>query len=214
VASTSSSPRRSRSKGSRTNAKVRRRSSLGRAVEASDVALGVGVAAASPAVRVTRRFVKDAGSTSVGIGEAIYANLPEATRASIEEQVTSLARTGRQARIEAIEVVVGGVVSEVMSSETVRSAMTSAIEGAMEEVVAAAMPSVVERLRDEIGLLKLDEMVRTSVERVLPQVLEQDLTAALVAAAGLPARTARGIVKLPSAVVRSRVLEREDLDPE
>ncbi len=59
-----------------------------------------------------------------------------------------------------------------------------------------------DELRSEIGLLRLDEIVRSSVERVLPEVLERDLAATITSAAGLPVRTARGLVRLPASVLR------------
>jgi hypothetical protein len=94
------------------------------------------------------------------------------------------------------------VVAEALTSDVVRTALLSAVEQAMEEVVAGAVPSVVDELRSEIGLLRLDEMVRSSVERVVPEVLERDLSAAIVTAAALPGRTARGLVRIPASVLR------------
>jgi diphthamide synthase (EF-2-diphthine--ammonia ligase) len=93
-----------------------------------------------------------------------------------------------------------------MSSDVVRAAMSSAVEQAMDEVVSAAMPSVVEQLRSEVGMVRLDEMVRRSVERVVPEVVERELTAAIVTAAALPGRTARGLARLPGSVLRTAAL--------
>jgi hypothetical protein len=139
---------------------------------------------------------------SARVGLALFESLPEGQQQEIRGQVDSLADTGRQARVDSVDLLVGTVVTEAMSSTTVRSAMITAVEQAMEEVVASAMPSVVDELRSEIGLLRLDEIVRSSVERVLPEVLERDLAATIANAAGLPVRTARGLVRLPASVLR------------
>jgi hypothetical protein len=65
------------------------------------------------------------------------------------------------------------------------------------------MPSVVEQLRTEIATVRLEEMVRASVERVVPEVIEADLSNAIAAAVGIPGRTARGLARLPSSVLRA-----------
>jgi hypothetical protein len=142
---------------------------------------------------------------STRVGAALFESLPQSSQSEIRGQVDTLAQTGRQARVDSVDVLVGTVVAEAISSDVVRTAMIAAVEQAMDEVVASAMPSVVEELRSEIGLLRLDEIVRSSVERVVPEVLERDLSAAIMTAAGLPARTARGLVRLPASVLRSGI---------
>jgi len=89
----------------------------------------------------------------------------------------------------------------------VRAAMVSAASQAVDEVVDAAMPSVVEQLRSEIGPKRLDDMVRVSVERVVPEVIERDLSNAVAAAVGIPGRTARGLARLPSSVLRTSLVD-------
>jgi hypothetical protein len=196
----------SRSRSRRSSARslpTRRTASYRRLLTAGDVALGLGIVASRPAVEFTRSVVRQSVDVSTRVGAALFESLPEASQSEIRGQVDTLADTGRQARVDSVDLLVGTVVAEAMSSDLVRTAMISAVEQAMDEVVASAMPSVVEELRSEIGLLRLDEIVRSSVERVLPEVLERDLSAAIVAAAGLPARTARGLVRLPASVLRA-----------
>lgn|GEM_PF-4150664 len=196
----------SRSRSRRSSARslpTRRTASYRRLLTAGDVALGLGIVASRPAVDFTRSVVRQSVDVSTRVGAALFESLPESSQSEIRGQVDSLADTGRQARVDSVDLLVGTVVAEAMSSDLVRTAMISAVEQAMDEVVAAAMPSVVEELRSEIGLLRLDEVVRSSVERVLPEVLERDLAAAIVTAAGLPARTARGLVRLPASVLRA-----------
>jgi hypothetical protein len=180
----------------------RRRESYRRLVDAGDVALGFGIVASRPAVRLTRQVVRQSVDVSSRVGAALFESLPPDQQSEIRTQVADLAGTGRQARVDSVDLLVGTVVAEALASDVVRTAMLSAVEQAMEEVVAGAVPSVVDELRSEIGLLRLDEMVRNSVERVVPEVLERDLSAAIVTAAALPGRTARGLVRIPASVLR------------
>jgi hypothetical protein len=181
---------------------TRRKASYRRLVDAGDVALGLGIVASRPAVRLTRQVVRQSVDVSTRVGAALFESLPAEQRSDIQTQVSTLAGTGRQARVDSVDLLVGTVVAEALTSDVVRTALLSAVEQAMEEVVAGAVPSVVDELRSEIGLLRLDEMVRSSVERVVPEVLERDLSAAIVTAAALPGRTARGLVRIPASVLR------------
>lgn len=139
-------------------------------------------------------------------------SLPDDQRDSLKDQVDDLARSGRQARVDTVESLVGTIVAETLSSDVVRAAMVSAASQAMDEVVDASMPVVVEQLRTEIATVRLDEMVRASVDRVVPEVIERDLTNAIATAAGLPGRTARGIARLPTSVLRTSAVEDEGFD--
>jgi hypothetical protein len=197
---------RSRSRrGSARSLPTRRTTSYRRLLTAGDVALGLGIVASRPAVELTRSALRQSVDVSTRVGAALFESLPQSSQSEIRGQVDTLAQTGRQARVDSVDVLVGTVVAEAISSDVVRTAMIAAVEQAMDEVVASAMPSVVEELRSEIGLLRLDEIVRSSVERVVPEVLERDLSAAIMTAAGLPARTARGLVRLPASVLRSGI---------
>ena len=155
---------------------------------------------------MTTRAVRQAGDVSLRVGAALFESLPPERQSELRGQVEALADTGRQARVDSVDLLVGTVVAEAMSSDVVRAAMSTAVEQAMDEVVSAAMPSVVEQLRSEVGMVRLDEMVRRSVERVVPEVVERELTAAIVTAAALPARTARGLARLPGSVLRTAAL--------
>ncbi len=181
----------------RSSSRMTRTRTMRNAATVGDVALGAGVLVGVPAAKASTRLALRAEDVGYEVGTSLFEALPTPARSIITDAVRSLASTGRQARADAVENLVAMVVAEVLASDVVRSAMTSAVEGAMEEVVAASMPAVVDKLRDEIGLLKLDEMVRASVERVLPQVVEQDIASAVVRAATMPARTARGLVRMP-----------------
>lgn len=205
VSSTGSAAKARASRGARP-VPTRRTAAYRRAITAGDVALGLGVVASRPGARLTAAIIRQVGDVSARLGAALFESLPEGRQAEIRAQVEELAGTGRQARVDSVDVLVGTVVAEAMSSDVVRSAIATAIEQAMDEVVSSAMPSVVEELRREIGLLRLDEIIRTSVERVVPEVIERDLGAALVAAAALPARTARGLARLPASMLRSAAL--------
>jgi hypothetical protein len=198
----SSSSRTRKARGSNRSVPSRRTASYRRLLTAGDVALGLGIVASRPAVQLTRSVVAQSVGVSTRVGAALFESLPESSQTEIIGQVDTLAATGRQARVDSVDQVVGAVVAEAIRSDVVRIALISAVEQALDEVVAAARPSVVEELRSEIALLRLDEVVRASVERVLPEVLERDLSAAIVTAAGLPARTARGLVRLPASVLR------------
>lgn len=176
--------------------------------------LGLGLSATAPAVRRAREALKAAGGLTGDLGGAAYERLPEPTREVIRSQVETFAESGRTARTETIESVVGGVVAEVMASDAVRTALSTAVEGAVQESLTSPMYATVDRVRDEISQRGIDEMVRASVERVLPQVLEQDLTNALVNAARLPARTAFGLARLPGTMSRARQAESVANEPD
>ncbi len=180
----------------------RRNASYRRLVDVGDVALGIGIVASRPAVRLTRQVVRQSLDVSTRVGAALFESLPAEQQTDIRTQVAGLAGTGRQARVDSVDVLVGTVVAEALTSDAVRTAMHSAVEQAFDEVVVNALPSVVDEMRSEIGLRRLDEMVRSSVERVVPEVLERDLSAAIVTAAALPGRTARGLVRIPASVLR------------
>jgi hypothetical protein len=190
------------------SSRVSAQPSISGAMTAGDAALGLGVAAARPTVRATRKFVTSAADLSTTMGFTLLDALPPDARAALEREVRDLAHQGREARIDAVETVVSTIVSEVMGSEVVKAAIVSAVEGAVEEVVAAAMPAVMERLRAEITMLRVDEMVRSSIERMLPQLIEQDLTTAMLKAASAPARTARDLARMPGSIVRAAVEQR------
>jgi hypothetical protein len=181
-----------------------------RLVDAGDVALGLGIVASRPAVRLTWSVVRQSVDVSTRVSAALFESLPEDRQGQIRSQARALGQTGRQARVDSVDALVGAVVAEALTSDVVRTAMKAAVEQAMDEVVSSAMPSVVDELRSEIRLLRLDDIVRSSVERVVPEVLERDLTAAIVTAAGLPGRTARGLVRLPASVLRPAVYESDE----
>jgi hypothetical protein len=193
-------------KGGSRRVATRRTASYRRLLTAGDVALGLGIVATRPAVRATTQAVRQAGDVSLRVGAALLESLPAERQTELRGQVETLADTGRQARVDSVDLLVGTVVAEAISSDVVRAAMSSAVEQAMDEVVSAAMPSVVEQLRSEVGMVRLDEMVRRSVERVVPEVVERELTAAIVTAAALPGRTARGLARLPGSVLRTAAL--------
>ncbi len=171
-----------------------------------------------PAVRATSRAVRTAEEVGLRFGAALFESLPAGQQTalrdqseSVRSQTTSLARSGRDARVDTVDALVGAIVAEAITSDVVRVAMRSAASQAVDEVVDAAMPSVVEQLRSEVGPRRLDDMVRSSVERILPEVIERDLSNAIAAAAGLPVRTARGLARLPASVLRPAVHD-EDYD--
>lgn len=178
-----------------------------RVVTAGDVALGLGLAVTRPARDVTSQAVRTAERFSKAFGTALFESLPQDQQSLLREQTDDLARSGRQARVESVDAMIGIIVAETMSSDVVRTAMVSAASQAMDEVVDASMPSVVEQLRTEIATVRLEEMVRASVERVVPEVIEQDLSNAIMAAAGLPGRTARSLARFPSSVRRPNVAD-------
>lgn len=192
--------------------RTRRSGSYRRLVDAGDVALGLGLAVTRPARRATSQAVRTASRVGGAFGTALVESLPDDQRDSLKDQVDDLARSGRQARVDTVESLVGTIVAETLSSEVVRAAMVSAASQAMDEVVDASMPVVVEQLRTEIATVRLDEMVRASVDRVVPEVIERDLTNAIATAAGLPGRTARGIARLPTSVLRTSAVEDEGFD--
>lgn len=169
------------------------------------MALGLSLAVTRPARHATAEAVRTAGRFSRAFGTAFFESLPDDQQDSLREQTDELARSGRQARVDTVDALVGAVVAETLSSDLVRAALVSASAQAMDEVVDAAMPSVVEQLRTEIATVRLEEMVRASVERVVPEVLERDLSNAIVSAAALPGRTARGLARLPSSVLRVNI---------
>lgn len=169
---------------------------------AGDVALGLSLAVTRPARDVTSQAVRTAERVSKAFGTALLESLPEGQQSALREQTDDLARAGRQARVDTVDALIGVIVAETLSSDVVRTAMVSAASQAMDEVVDASMPSVVEQLRTEIATVRLEEMVRASVERVVPEVIERDLSNAIITAAGLPGRTARSIARLPSSVRR------------
>jgi hypothetical protein len=187
--------------------RTHRSGSYRRLVTAGDVALGLGLAVSRPARQVTTRAVRTAERFSKAFGSALLESLPEEQQSALREQTDELARSGRQARVDTVDALVGVVVAETLSSDIVRSAMVSAASQAMDEVVDAAMPSVVEQLRTEIATVRLEEMVRASVDRVVPEVLERDLSNAIVNAVALPGRTARGLARLPSSVLRAAAVD-------
>jgi hypothetical protein len=189
---------------------TRRGSGYRRLVDAGDVALGLSIVASRPAARLTRSVVRQSVDVSTRVGAAVFESLPPERQHELREQIEALGRTGRQARVDSVDALVGAVVAEALTSDVVRTAMKSAVEQAMDEVVSSAVPSVVDELRSEIRLLRLDDIVRASVERVVPEVIERDLSAAIVTAAGLPARTARGLVRLPASVLRSPLVESDE----
>lgn len=178
-----------------------------RVVTAGDVALGLGLAVTRPARDVTSQAVRTAERVSKAFGTALMESLPEDQQSALREQTDDLARSGRQARVDTVDALIGVIVAETLSSDVVRTAMVSAASQAMDEVVDASMPTVVEQLRTEIATVRLEEMVRASVERVVPEVIERDLSNAIIAAAGLPGRTARSIARLPSSVRRVNAID-------
>jgi hypothetical protein len=208
VVGTAGSAAKSRSSWRRASRVTTSRRSPGyrRVLTAGDVALGAGIVATRPAVRASTNVVRQAGGVTMRVGAALFESLPQSRQSEIREQLAMLAGTGRQARVDSVDLLVGTVVAEAIASDVVRRAMTSAIEQALDEVVAAAMPSVIDELRSEVGPMRLDEMIRSSVERVVPEVIERDLSAALITAAALPGRTARGLARLPGSVLRSAAL--------
>jgi hypothetical protein len=171
------------------------------------MALGLGLAATRPARELTSQAMRTAERVSSAFGHALVDSLPDEQREQLYNQADDLTKAGRQARIDSVEALVSVVVAEVLSSDLVRSAMVSATSQALDEVVDAAMPSVVDQLRTEIATVRLEEMVRASVERVVPEVVERDLTQAIATAAGLPGRTARGLARLPSSVLRTALVD-------
>lgn len=183
--------------------RTHRSGSYRRLVTAGDVALGLGLAVTRPARQATTQAVRTAERFSKAFGTALFESLPEEQQGALREQTDELAQSGRQARLDTVDAMIGAIVAETLSSEVVRSAMVSAAGQAMDEVVDAAMPSVVEQLRTEIATVRLEEMVRASVERVVPEVIEADLSNAIAAAVGIPGRTARGLARLPSSVLRA-----------
>jgi hypothetical protein len=190
-------------------ARSRRLGSYRQLVTAGDIAIGLGLRVARPAVRATTRTVRTAEQVGMRFGNALFESLPQnqqtALRSqseSLRSQTSTLAQSGREARVDTVESLVGAIVAEAIRSDVVRVAMRSAASQAVDEVVDAAMPGVVEQLRSEIGPRRLDDMVRSSVERVLPEVIERDLSNAIATAAGIPARTARGLARLPASVLR------------
>lgn len=187
--------------------KTRRSGSYRSLVTAGDVALGLGVTVSAPAVRMTTRAFRTAGQVSTRVGAALFESLPLESQGALRHRSTTLAQTGRDARMDTVDALVGTLVAEVMTSDVVRAALTSAVGQAMDEVVDAAMPSVVEQLRTEIAPIRLEEMVRASVERVVPEVIERDLTNAIAIAIGIPGRTARGLARLPTTVLRPNLAE-------
>ncbi len=192
--------------------RTRRSGSYRRIVTAGDIALGVGLAVTRPARRVTTQAWRTAERVGTAVGTAFVESLPEEQRGSIQGQVDDLAKSGRQARVDTVEALVGTIVAETLSSDIVRSAMVSAASQAMDEVVDASMPTVVEQLRQEIATVRLEEMVRASVDRMVPEIVERELAGAIASAAGLPGRTARGLARLPSSVLRAAVVEDEGYD--
>lgn len=207
------SPTRKPSGSKRTVPKRTRRSgSYRRLVTAGDIALGLGLAVTRPARSVTSQAWRTAGRVGTAVGGALVESLPEDQRGALQEQVDDLARSGRQARVDTVDALVGTIVAETLSSDIVRSAMVSAASQAMDEVVDASMPAVVEQLRAEIATVRLEEMVRASVDRVVPEVIERDLANAIASAVGLPGRTARGLARLPSSVLRASVVEDDVYD--
>lgn len=188
-------------RGRRSN-RSRRSGSYRRVVTAGDVAIGLGLVVGAPAARMTGRAFRTAEQVGNRLGAAIFDSLPASQQSILRGQTEALAQSGRDARVETVDALVGTVVAEVMSSDVVRAAMVSAVGQAMDEVVDAAMPSVVEQLRHEIAPVRLEEMVRSSVERIVPEVIERDLSNAIAVAVALPGRTARGIARLPSSVLR------------
>mgnify|MGYP001812575317 CR=1 FL=1 len=190
-----------------TGRRTRRFGSYRRLVDAGDMALGLGLAATRPAREFTSQAVRTAERVTSAFGHAFVDSLPDEQREAMYEQADDLTNAGRQARIDTVDALVSVVVAEVLSSDLVRSAMVSATSQALDEVVDAAMPKVVDQLRTEIATVRLDEMVRASVDRVVPEVIERDLSNAIVAAVGIPGRTARGLARLPSSVLRANVVE-------
>ena len=187
--------------------RTRRSGNYRRLVTAGDVALGLGLAVSRPARDATSQAVRTAERVGVAFSTAFFDSLPDEQQTALREQRDGLARSGRQARVDSVDALVGAVVAETMSSDIVRAAMVSAASQAVDEVVDAAMPSVVEQLRSEIGPKRLDDMVRVSVERVVPEVIERDLSNAVAAAVGIPGRTARGLARLPSSVLRTSLVD-------
>lgn len=187
--------------------RTRRSGNYRRLVTAGDVALGLGLAVSRPARDATSSAVRTAERVGVAFSTAMFESLSDDQQASLRDQRDGLAKSGRQARVDTVDALVGAVVAETMSSDIVRAAMMSAASQAVDEVVDAAMPSVVEQLRSEIGPKRLDEMVRVSVERVVPEVVERDLANAVASAVGIPGRTARGLARLPSSVLRTSVVD-------
>lgn len=187
-----------------------RAGSYRRLVNAGDVALGLGLAVTRPARDVTTQAVRTAERVGRAFGTALVESLPDEQRSALRGQTDDLARSGRQARVDTVDAMIGVIVAETLSSDVVRTAMVSAASQAMDEVVDASMPSVVEQLRTEIATVRLEEMVRASVERVVPEVIEQDLSNAIITAAGLPGRTARSLVRFPNSVRRAAMDEGYD----
>lgn len=187
--------------------RTRRSGSYRQLVTAGDVALGVSLAVTRPARHATAEALRTAERFGRAFGTALFDSLPEERQTALRDQTDGFARSGRQARVDTVDALVGAVVAETLSSDLVRAAMVSAVTQAMDEVVDAAMPSVVEQLRSEIATVRLEEMVRASVERVVPEVLERDLSNAIVSAVALPGRTARGLARLPATVLRAAVEE-------
>jgi len=187
--------------------RTHRAGSYRRVVTAGDVALGLGLAVSRPARQATTGAVRTAERFTKAFGTALFESLPEEQQATWRDQTDDLARAGRQARVDTVDALIGVIVAETLSSDVVRTAMVSAATQAMDEVVDASMPSVVEQLRTEIATVRLEEMVRASVERVVPEVIEQDLSNAIMAAAGLPGRTARSLARLPSSVRRTVIVD-------
>lgn len=187
--------------------RTRRFGSYRRLVDAGDMALGLGLAATRPAREITSQAFRTAERVSAAFGHAFIDSLPDEQRDSLYDQADDLAHAGRQARIDTVDALVSIVVAEVLSSDLVRSAMVSATSQALDEVVDAAMPTVVDQLRAEIATVRLEEMVRASVDRVVPEVVETELTSAIAAAVGIPGRTARGLARLPGSVLRANVVD-------
>jgi hypothetical protein len=190
-----------------TGRRTRRFGSYRRLVDVGDMALGLGLAATRPARELTSQAVHTAERVSAAFGQAFIDSLPEEQRDALYDQADDLTHAGRQARIDTVDALVSIVVAEVLSSDLVRSAMVSATSQALDEVVDAAMPTVVDQLRSEIATVRLDEMVRASVDRVVPEVIERDLSNAIAAAVGIPGRTARGLARLPSSVLRASLVD-------
>lgn len=170
-----------------------------RGVRVGDVTIGLGVVAARPVVRAAVAAAEGAESAGGGAVNVALGALPDGG-AAVRDTVNELSDTGQQARRSATEGLVREAVARAMSNDIAQATMTSVVDEIVEEVVSAAMPSLVERLGSEFGLARIDATVRASVERILPQELERSLGDAVLKAATAPARTARGLVKIPESV--------------
>lgn len=161
---------------------------------ATDISIGLGVLAARPFVDAATQSASRVGEATARVWGSALQNLPDEGE-GLRQAMGELSETGRNTRHRATEGLARGAVEQALSNRIAQSMISAAVDEVLDEMVATAVPTLADRLSTELGVTRIDAAVRSSVERVLPQVLERNLPAEVLRAASAPARRTWGLVK-------------------